>query len=82
MHSRFLPYALIAAGLTMPAIASAEPVIGQTAPAFTLMNTAGKRSACRISRARPSSSNGPTPAVRSCAAIMTAATCKPPKPRR
>ncbi|WP_439532879.1 redoxin domain-containing protein [Polymorphobacter sp.] len=40
--NRFLPYALIAAGMTMPAIASAAPVNGQPAPAFTLLNTAGK----------------------------------------
>jgi peroxiredoxin len=40
--NRFLPYALIAAGLSMPAIAAAAPVLGQQAPAFTLLNTSGK----------------------------------------
>ena len=42
MTRSFLPFALIAAGLTMPAIASAEPVIGQAAPAFTLLDVNNK----------------------------------------
>lgn len=40
--NRLLPYALIASGFSMAAVASAAPAIGEAAPAFTIMNVDGK----------------------------------------
>lgn len=40
--NRLLPFALIATGLALPAVATAEPRIGEAAPAFTTLDTSGK----------------------------------------
>lgn len=40
--NRLLPFALIATGFSMAAVATAAPAIGDVAPAFSLLNTDGK----------------------------------------